>query len=126
MIFHIVKRSEWEDAIRAGEHKPASVSAEGFIHCSTRAQLLETANRFYRGERELVVLCIEEDRVANPLKFEAPSMPNRDEHDREKSDGMFPHIHGALNLDAVVQVVDFPCSVDSGGRFEMPEELRGK
>lgn len=121
MIFHIVKRVEWEAAIRAGEYKPASVGAEGFIHCSTRPQLLETANRFYLGERELIVLCIEENRVAMPLKFEAPSMPNRDESDREKSDGLFPHIHGELNLEAVVQVVEFPCASDGG--FELPDEL---
>ncbi len=113
MILHIVKRSEWEDAARKGSYEPASVGAEGFIHCSTIEQLLDTANRFYRGQKDLIVVCIEERRLNAPLKFEAPSMLNH-----EKRDGLFPHIHGALNLEAVIKVVEFPCADD--GTFRLP------
>ena len=35
MILHIVKRDEWEDAIRKKEYAPVSLASEGFIHCST-------------------------------------------------------------------------------------------
>jgi uncharacterized protein (DUF952 family) len=127
VIFHIVRRDEWEVAKRSGSYAPASVEVEGFIHCSTHRQLIATANRFYRGQAGLVVLCIEEKRVAMPLKYEAPSMPSQlkskiVESDREMSEGKFPHIHGALNLDAVVKVVELR-STDDGG-FEMPEELQ--
>ena len=60
MIVHIVKRDDWEDAIRKGEYAPASLETEGFIHCSTAAQVVETANLFYRGQSDLVIVCLEE------------------------------------------------------------------
>ena len=71
MIIHIVKRSEWADAVARGTYAPASLRAEGFIHCSTVAQLVDTANRFYRGNHGLVVLCIDESRLKAELKYEA-------------------------------------------------------
>ena len=119
MILHIVKRSEWEQAASRGSYEPPSLGAEGFVHCSTIEQLLDTANRFYRGQKDLIVLCIDESRLNAPLKFETPSMPAH-----EKRDGLFPHIHGALNLEAVTTVIEFPCADD--GTFQMPEELPGR
>ena len=77
MIFHIVKRIEWEDAVRRGRYVPESLHVEGFIHCSAPAQVIDTANRFYRGQKDLIVLCIDETRVAAELRYEAPVWPNR-------------------------------------------------
>ena len=71
MIVHIVKRSEWADGVARGTYAPASLRAEGFIHCSTIAQVVDTANRFYRGQHGLVVLCIDESRLKAELKHEA-------------------------------------------------------
>jgi len=92
--------------------------AEGFVHCSTLAQVIATANRFYRGQSGLVVLCIEEERLRVELKYEA-SARTRGEGKSE----MFPHLYGELNVDAVVRVVELPCEVD--GSFRLPEALRG-
>ncbi len=115
MIFHIISQSEWNAARDAGTYKPASLATEGFIHCSTSDQIVETANLFYAGRRDLVLLCIEEDKLAAPVKFEAPAAgPTR------TSTG-FPHIFGPLNLDAVASVVDFPCAND--GFFALPNQL---
>lgn len=113
MILHLTARGEWEAALRSGAYAPPSLRAEGFIHCSTPAQLLDTANRFFRGRSDLVVLCIDERRLAAPLKYEAPAMA----HDERRA-GLFPHLYGALNLDAVTHVIDFPCEPD--GSFRSP------
>ncbi len=143
MIAHIVKRSEWEYGVARGRYAPASLRAEGFIHCSTLAQVVDTANRFYRGEKGLVVLWIDERRVAAELKYEAsaagvtpaPSiraalrcrvrpLPRQAAANREAAAGeMFPHLYGELNADAVVRVVEFPCEAD--GSFRLPDEMRG-
>ena len=118
MIVHIVKRSEWAEAVGRGTYAPASLRAEGFIHCSTIAQVIDTANRFYRGQNGLVVLCIDERRLKAELKHEAPAEPRREAAAGE----MFPHLYGELNVDAIVRVVELPCEAD--GSFRLPDEMR--
>ncbi len=117
MIVHIVKRSEWAEAVERGTYAPAGLRAERFIHCSTVAQLVDTANRFYRGQKGMVVVCIEESRLKAELKFEAPTTAQG-----EAAGQMFPHLYGELNVDAVVRVVELPCEAD--GSFRLPDGLR--
>ncbi len=116
MIVHIVKRSEWMHAVGRGTYAAESLRADGFIHCSTLTQVIDTANRFYRGQRDLVVLCIEESLLTAEVKYEAPAMP-RDEAAGE----LFPHLYGELNVAAVARVVDLPCEAD--GSFRLPDVL---
>ena len=111
MIVHIVKRGEWELAAARGSYAPASLCSDGFIHCSTLAQVIDIANRFYRGQDDLVVLCIDESRLKAMLKFEEPT----GEHG-EVAGELFPHLYGELNVDAVVRVVELPCEVDGSFR----------
>ena len=117
MILHIVKRSEWDEAVRRGIYAPPTVSAEGIVHCSTIAQTLQTANRFFRGQEGLVLLCIDERLLTAALKYQPPAITHG-----ERPSELFPHIHGPLNLDAVTHVVDFPCEPD--GSFRLPAHLR--
>jgi uncharacterized protein (DUF952 family) len=116
MILHILKRNKWDEAICNGSYEPPSVASEGFIHCSTIEQVVETANLYFRGQPDLVVLRIDEALLVSPLKFEAPA-PVGD----ERTDSLFPHLYGLLNLDAVDCVCDFPC--DANGFFELPATL---
>jgi len=111
-IFHIAERSQWQDAQLSDLYQPASLATEGFIHCSTAVQVIWVANTFFRGQSELVLLKIEPERLWAELRF-----------DRVEGLGLFPHLYGALNLDAVLQVFDFPPKTD--GRFELPEGLAG-
>lgn len=99
-IFHIVRRKEWAQAAPAGYYLAPSLDEEGFIHCSTAAQLLAVANRFYRGQPDLVVLTIAADRVTAPIVYEAPA-------EEPTSAERFPHLYGPLNVDAVVAVTPF-------------------
>jgi uncharacterized protein (DUF952 family) len=116
MIVHIVKRSEWMLALGRRAYTPDSLRLEGFIHCSTLAQVIDTANRFYRGQQDLVVLYIEESRLTAQLKYEAPAMPHG-----EAASELFPHLYGELNVEAVERVVELPCEVD--GTFRLPDGL---
>ena len=116
-IYHITSREEWQAAQAAGEYRADSLAAQGFIHASTAAQVTDTADLFYRGEDGLVLLCIDTSRVAATIKREAASGQGH-----AAGAGLFPHIYGPLNLDAVVQVLDFPCRVD--GTFELPVTLQ--
>lgn len=114
MIFQILKKSDWEEALRVGIYQPGSLATEGFVHASTREQVVGTANRFFRGQRDLALLCINPQRLTAEVRFEAPAGPN-DERSRE----LFPHVYGPIDLDAVTQVLDLPGDSQSG--FQLPE-----
>jgi uncharacterized protein (DUF952 family) len=111
ILLHITTLADWAAGLAAGAYRPASLTAEGFIHCSTYAQAAATANRYFPGRTDLVLLCIEPSRLTAPLRFEPP--PGRTEP--------FPHLYGPLAPSAVIRVVDFPCGPD--GRFELPKNL---
>ena len=116
MIFHIVKKAEWLEAQRRGAYEPASLKADGFVHCSTFEQAAQTANRFFRDQSNLVLLCIEPQRLKAELRLERPAKAS-DERVHE----LFPHVYGPINLDAVRKALDFPCDTD--GSFRLPPGL---
>ena len=104
-------------AVARGTYAPTSLRDEGFIHCSIIAQVIDTANRFYRGSDNLVLLHIDESRLKAELKYEAPAMMHG-----ESAGELFPHLYGELNVDAVVRIVELPCEAD--GSFQLPDGLR--
>lgn len=116
MIFHITSRKDWETAQAKGEYVAESLQTEGFIHCSTLAQVLPVAEKFYRGQSGLVLLMIEPTLLTPTLKWEPPSggIPPPGVPEGET----FPHIHGPINLDAVTIVFDF--IRDSNGDWALP------
>jgi uncharacterized protein (DUF952 family) len=118
-IYHITTRGEWQQAQVDGQYSAPSLQSEGFIHCSTSAQIVEVANAFYRDVPNLVILCIEPDALTSELKWEAPAHPSA--HADAPSDSqLFPHVYGVINLDAVAAVVDFP--QDANG-FTLPSGI---
>ncbi len=117
IILHIISKKDWEKAQKEGGYTPPSLASEGFIHCSTKEQTADTANLFFKGQTDLLLLSIDTLQLESPLVFEAPAgMPND-----ENRAGKFPHIYGHLNLNAVVKVSSFPMNTD--GIFELPKEL---
>jgi uncharacterized protein (DUF952 family) len=111
MIFHIVPQADWSDAQPQAPYQPESLSAEGFIHCSTREQLVGSATLHFQGQSTLVVLCIDEQRVEAGIRYESLT----------GDAPLFPHIYGPLNADAIVDVLDLPQSDD--GAFQLPPQL---
>lgn len=109
-ILHIASRAKWETAKNLGTYRSDSLDTEGFIHCSTVAQVIGSANRFFRDKQDLVILSIDPDRVKAEIRYEGVH-PNN----------LFPHIYGELNIDAVLQVIDLQSPRD--GSFVLPLEL---
>jgi uridine phosphorylase len=114
IILHITPYREWLAGAESGEYRTETLARDGFIHCSTVSQVVGVANTRYAGERNLVLLCIERERVAAPVIDE----------DCYETGQKFPHIYGPLNRDAVVQVLPFPPDVD--GKFTLPPALGGE
>ena len=50
-IYHIAQGADWHAAQALGEYRTASLESDGFIHCSTRPQVLPTAHRYFLGQR---------------------------------------------------------------------------
>jgi uncharacterized protein (DUF952 family) len=107
MILHITSRAEWEQAKNLGTYRSGSLASEGFIHCSTAAQVIGSANRFFKGRADLVILSIDPDRVSSEIRYEGV-----------ESHHLFPHIYGELNIDAVLRVTDL--EADADGIFVLP------
>jgi uncharacterized protein (DUF952 family) len=111
-ILHITTRADWETAKRNGVYEAPSLASEGFIHCSTLDQVIATANAFYRGAHDLVLLVIDESATTAQVKYEPAADPGR-----TGPNARFPHLYGPLNLDAVVRIDNFPPNPD--GTFSL-------
>ncbi len=119
MILHLLSRKSWIEAQEVGQLIAPSVAIEGFAHCSTEHQMVDVANKYYRGTRDMVLLNIDPDKLTSPLKFEPPA--HLDGSPALPHEPFFPHIYGPINLDAVSEVIDFPCNEE--GRFTSPLQL---
>lgn len=115
MIYHIATLDDWKEAIENGLYFCESLETEGFIHCSTKEQVIPVANRYYAGRSDLVILLISEEELSAPLKYEKPPYP---------TDEKYPHIYGPLEMDTIKQVVTF--LPQSDGTFLFPGEKIAK
>jgi uncharacterized protein (DUF952 family) len=118
MILHITTNTDWETALAEGEYSAPSLMSDGFIHCSTAEQVVDTANIFFKGQDGLVLLCIDENKLKSECKYENPAGGGK--HDLAAG-RLFPHIYGPINFSAVIKVVDFPSS--KSGLYSLPEGI---
>jgi uncharacterized protein (DUF952 family) len=108
-IYKICSAGLWRDAQRAGLVRGAPLDErDGFIHFSTAAQVMETAAKHFAGAADLVLVAVDAGALAGALKWE----PSR-------GGDLFPHLYGALSLDAVRWAVPLPLGPD--GRHVFPE-----
>ena len=113
-IIHICKKCAWEGAMERGTYAPESLNTDGFIHFSSKAQVLHTANSWFSGERDLVLLNVDSQKLVADLRWERSLY-------EPAIESLFPHLYGPLNLEAVIRAVDF--LPDEDGNFkEIPSE----
>jgi uncharacterized protein (DUF952 family) len=95
LIYKILLPSEWAEFEAAGRFDGSPFDrSSGFIHCSTREQVAETAARVFGREPTLVVVAVETEALGEAVRWE--EAPNR------KS--VFPHVYGPLPKAAVAAV----------------------
>ena len=109
VIFHITTRDEWNRS--EGTYRSENFTIDGFIHCSTREQVIQVANARFRGQTGLVLLSIDTAKVIAEILYE----------NLEGGQELFPHIYGELNSDAVVQFTEFGPAAN--GYFTLPSSL---
>ena len=95
MIYHVTTKLEWAKAVSIGKYEASSLLSEGFIHMSQKDQVSGVLDRYYKGVNDLVLLHVDETLLTAELKYELSPSVNQE----------FPHLFGALNVEAVVNVV---------------------
>lgn len=110
VVYHILPKDDWQKALHNGIYAPCSLNTEGFIHCSAVDQVLHSAEAYFGGQRDLLLLCIALDKVLPVVRYEAAVEGNA---------RRFPHIYGPLRLSAVVNVSVL--SIDQNGDFTLPQ-----
>lgn len=107
VILHIIPAEEWDRVKEQQFYFSDRLKTEGFIRCATREQVLNAVEFIYKEKISLKLLYIDSQRVEAPIVYE----------DVYKTGEKFPHIYGALNLNAVIKVVDF--KPNENGAFEL-------
>jgi len=107
MLLHIARGDEWARAQMDGSYRTGSLHEQGYIHCSYPHQVIEVANMVYRGQRGLVLLHIDPDRLDSRVVEE------------DGGGELYPHVYGPINLGAVVKVERLEPGKD--GSFTHPD-----
>lgn len=126
LIYHLVPASYYRSQPQDRPYQPETFIQEGFIHCTADTEtVVQVANTYFNTLSEaLLVLEINPDNLAGPLKFEPPITPvnqlcNREGVSSSKANVLFPHIYGPLNREAIVEC--FAMQRDEAGQWQMPE-----
>ena len=108
-IYKICPASAWREAERQGVFRgsPDDIR-DGFIHFSTAAQVAETADKHFFGQRGLFLIAVDADALGKTLRWE-----------RSRNDELFPHLYGDLDLGAVIRIFDLHTRSD--GSHDIPE-----
>jgi methylated-DNA-protein-cysteine methyltransferase related protein len=110
-LLHITTPAAGAAGRTAGAVTAPSLETEGFIHCSTPAQVVATADRVFRGSGDLLALVLDPDRLDAPLRYEHADVVGE----------AFPHVYGRLNAGAIVGTVTLSEGPDG---YVLPAELR--
>ena len=106
-VYKICDAAAWQAASRRGRYEGSPVDVrDGFIHFSSRAQLAGTAEKHFAGQDNLVLVTVNPERLGAALKWE----PSR-------GGALFPHLYGALEMDAILSVEPLPLGADGRHRF---------
>jgi uncharacterized protein (DUF952 family) len=101
ITYHLVAAETWDAVGPGADYEPASLAAEGFVHCTDGvAGLRASGDRYYRDDpRPFLVASIDLGRLGGAWRY--------DDEDRR-----FPHIYRPIPRDAVIRVVPIPRAED--------------
>ncbi len=113
-LYHLTLASDWDAAVAAGTYTGSTLgrtlAEEGFIHLSRHEQVAGTADRFYRGRHDVVLVTLDPCRLGAPV-VEDPV-----------GDDRYPHLYGPLDPAAALEVTPLPLGPD--GILVLPDAFR--
>jgi uncharacterized protein (DUF952 family) len=108
VIYHLCAKADWDMARAVGGYDGSAQDLrDGFIHFSTAGQVAHSAAKHHAGRAGLVLLAVDAAALGPALGWE----PSR-------GGALFPHLYGALPLEAVRRVTPLPLGPD--GRHVFP------
>jgi uncharacterized protein (DUF952 family) len=93
MIYHVTSQKEWSAFENDNEYAPAAFLHEGFIHTCQAHQLEGVLQRYFAGRQDLLLLHLDEQKLACQPIYESGT-----------GGELFPHVYGKINKDAIVKV----------------------
>ena len=108
-IYHLSRKDDWA----AGEtsdiyYGSDEDSIDGYLHFSTAKQVIASANKHRKGEKNLLLLEVDTQKLTNSdLRWEIA-----------RQGDLFPHIYGSLDKFAVTRV--FELSINNEGQHIFP------
>lgn len=108
-IYHFTEHETYERSMSQGFYKPVNFEIDGFIHCSTREQVLRIANRIASKTDHLVLLKLDTERIQAKIVYE----------NLEGGDELFPHVYGVISRTVISEAEPF--YTDAKGNFELPD-----
>jgi len=102
MIYHMCRGEEWAAAKAVGIYRGSSQDlADGFIHFSTKDQIVESARRHRSGQAGLVLISVDAALLGERIHWE----PSR-------GGDLFPHLYGSLYVYESANVEPLPIGPD--------------
>jgi uncharacterized protein (DUF952 family) len=107
MIYHMCRAEEWAAAEASGSYAGSSQDrADGFIHFSTAAQIVESARRHRAGQDGLLLLAVDPARLGDRVRWE-----------KSRGGDLFPHVYGAIDPAESAWVKPLPLGADGAHVF---------
>ena len=111
LIYKICPESLWREAEAAGRFSGAAIDlADGYIHFSTGEQVRETAAKHFAGQRDLLLIAVDDATLGEALRYES-----------SRGGALFPHLHAALDPKTVRWVAPLPTAPN--GQHIIPEDI---
>lgn len=106
-IYKIVSTADWRAAQADGLFRGAAIDlADGYIHFSSAEQVAQTAAKHFADRDDLLLVAVDAARLGDALKWEI-----------SRGGALFPHLYGALPLEAVARVDPLPMGCEGRHDF---------
>lgn len=111
MIFKITTKSAWDEAVSLGAFGGSDDDRrDGYIHLSASHQVAGTAAKYFRHQRDLLLIAVAEEKLGKALKWEPA-----------RGADFFPHLYAPLPTAAALWTKPLP--LDSEGMPIIPEGI---
>lgn len=108
LVYKVIDAVTWNKAMKIGIFKGSSDDQrDGFIHLSTEYQVERVLGKFFKGQKDLLLIEIPLEVIVDDVEFE------------EATDGkLYPHIYGDLQTTSATNT--YPLALDDKGNHILP------